>query len=89
MYNNEEKSSITAGWTKLMEDGQNEAYMGLIDAIEKIDKQLGIGYAKEHPELIGAYMNTASKATMGAVIGKCILELRDSLDEFGEHNLEI
>jgi hypothetical protein len=47
-----------------------------------IYKKLGKGYAKEHPELICAFMNAASTEGQGSIIGKCILELRDSLDEF-------
>ena len=76
-----EKSHFTADWKKLMEDGQGETLSHLSMAIEQIDLKLGKGFAKEHPELIGAFMNTASIATLGTVIGKCILELRDSIDE--------
>jgi hypothetical protein len=80
----QEKSFITASWSKLMEDGENAAHMYLLDAIEQIDKHLGPGYAKQHPELIGAYMNAASRETHGSVIAKCILEQRDSIDELRE-----
>jgi hypothetical protein len=79
-----EKSHITADSHKLMEDGANAAtyYMG--SAVENIERKFGKGYAKEHPELVGAYINAASRDTLGAEIAKSILELRDSMDEFRE-----
>ena len=33
-------------------------YLG--SAVEEIDKQFGEGYAKEHPELVGAFMQVAA-----------------------------
>jgi hypothetical protein len=81
MYADDEKSHITAGWNKLMDDGADAAHYYMLDAIEKIENKFGKGYAKEHPELVGAYMNTASRETHGSVIAKSILELRDSIDE--------
>jgi hypothetical protein len=35
-----------------------DAYLG--DGIECIDKRLGKGFAKEHPELLAAFMRTAA-----------------------------
>ncbi len=32
----------------------------LIDGMENIDKHMGNGYAKAHPELLAAYMQTAA-----------------------------
>ena len=76
-----EKSQIRSDWYELTKDGQAEAQNYFIDAINKIDEKFGVGFSKEHPELIGAFMKTASISTLGTVIGKCILELRDSIDE--------
>ena len=73
-------SSISASWDQLRAEGLDDVNMYLSNAIKQIDKKLGDGYAKEHPELIGAYMNAVSIATNSGVIGKCILQLRDSME---------
>ena len=36
----------------------------LMHAIHDIDEQLGKGYAKQHPELIVAYMQTAARGPL-------------------------
>lgn len=74
-----DKVEIRADWHKLMEDGHSSAIYYFHGAIECIDKQFGEGYSKEHPELIGAFMNAAVKDNQATIIGKCILSLSDEL----------
>jgi len=76
-----EKSSITADWSKLVDDAPDAVSNFLYRAVQCIDKQLGNGYAKQHPELVGSFIEAAAIEEHGCIIGKCILELRDSLDE--------
>jgi len=40
-------------------------------AIERIDKQLGVGYARKHPELIGQFMRTAAQDFHTAMMVQC------------------
>jgi len=51
---------VTADAATLMKHAGYTAEAYLIDAIEHIDKHLGKGFAKQHPELIGQYMLTAA-----------------------------
>jgi hypothetical protein len=32
----------------------------LAESVERIDKEFGKGYARKHPELVGAYIQTAA-----------------------------
>jgi hypothetical protein len=49
-------------------------------AVESIDTLLGAGYAKQHPELIGAFMQAAAIDLGTAVIAGAIEEVAESLD---------
>jgi len=51
----------------------------LIDAIEHIDRHLGKGFAKAHPELIGQYMQTAAADFHAASIIILGQKVRDAL----------
>jgi hypothetical protein len=79
--NYKEKSAISADWYKLMEDAAGTAKYHLSCAIESIDNKLGEGYAKKHPELIGAFISAAAVIEQGSGLIKSILELRNSVDE--------
>lgn len=72
---------INAGWEKIMEDGAHAASFYLDKAIEAIDSRFGKGYSEKHPELVGAYMQAASRETHGAVIGKCIQQNSEEISE--------
>jgi hypothetical protein len=45
---------------QLMRQACLTAHDYMLDAMRDIDERLGKGYAREHPELIGAYMQTAA-----------------------------
>lgn len=44
----------------LMKQAAMTAHDYMIDAVAAIDKKFGEGYARAHPELIAAYMQTAA-----------------------------
>jgi len=50
----------------------------LFEAIERIDKQLGEGYAEEHPELIVGFMHAAA---FDCSIGVLAQQLRAAIDD--------
>jgi hypothetical protein len=52
----------------------------LIDGVAAIDKFFGKGFAKEHPELIGAFMQAAATDYAGETIAQ---QIRAGLDEAG------
>lgn len=72
---------IEATWIKLMEDSFSEANFYFENAITQIDNKFGEGYAKDHPELISAFMSAATRANQGVVIGKCIQDLAIEVSE--------
>lgn len=75
---------ITANWKTLLNDGFCCASTHFHQVIESIDSEFGKGYAKEHPELIGAYMNAAATEHQAVVIGKCIQELAEEIEKAGD-----
>lgn len=72
---------ITATWREIMEDGSSAAKFYLDQAIEAIDSRFGKGYSEKHPELVGSFMQAASRETHGAVIGKCIQQNSEEISE--------
>jgi hypothetical protein len=44
----------------LMRQASKTANVYMLDAVEDIDAKFGEGYAKAHPELVGAYMRAAA-----------------------------
>jgi hypothetical protein len=51
----------------------------LMSAVDHIDQQLGNGSAKQHPELIAAFMQTSAIDLGMAVIARAIESLSNSL----------
>lgn len=66
---------ITADPTELMKQASMTAHDYMLNAIRDIDELLGTGYAKAHPELIGAYMQVAAIDFGTAIIAKAIGEI--------------
>jgi hypothetical protein len=75
---------ITAGWEKLSEDAFNQAAINFAKAIETIDTKLGQDYAKNHPELICAFLNASAIEYNGTTIGACIQQLKEDLEYIGD-----
>jgi hypothetical protein len=53
----------------------------LLSAIDHIDQQLGKGYAKQHPELIGAFMQASAMDFGASVIARAIESVGSSIDD--------
>lgn len=53
----------------------------LADAVSSIDRTFGDGYAKKHPELVGAYINTAAADYMAWMNGVCTAHIKESIEE--------
>ena len=70
---------ITKSFTDLMNDGVSTANVALKRAVQNIDETLGAGYAKAHPELIIAFMRTATLDSGINILAKVIDESISSL----------
>jgi len=64
--------SVSAGNSTLLRQAPITANEYLMSAIDCIDAKLGKGYAKAHPELIGAFMQTSAIDLGTAVIARAI-----------------
>jgi hypothetical protein len=67
-----------------MHQGAMTAYEYLRSAIDHIDIELGKGYAKAHPELIGAFMQAAAIDCALLVVASKIEAVAHGLDGLGE-----
>jgi hypothetical protein len=65
-------NTITASNETLLRQAPMTAHDYLMHAIHDIDELLGKGYAKAHPELMGAYMQTAAMDLGAAVIARAL-----------------
>lgn len=72
---------IKSDWKKIMEDGSDAAVSYLVQAVKAIDEKFGDGYAKQHPELVGAFMKAAATDSQGIQIAKAIQELAEELSK--------
>ena len=52
---------ITANADTLMEQAVLTASNYLYEAVRQIDAQFGKGYSREHPELVGVFMNVCAQ----------------------------
>jgi hypothetical protein len=57
-------NDISAGNDTLMRQAQGTAHTYMLAAVEDIDEVLGKGYARQHPELIVGYTQTAAAAAL-------------------------
>jgi hypothetical protein len=71
--------SIDAGNQTLLRQAPMTANEYLMSVVDHIDQQLGNGYAKQHPELIAAFMQTSAIDLGTAVIARAIESLSDRL----------
>jgi hypothetical protein len=79
-------NEITASSDTLVDQAPATAETYLRRAIEDIDNLLGEGYAKAHPELIAAYMQTAALDYGASIIAQQIRAgLGDSADALRAH----
>lgn len=71
---------ITSDTDLFLKDSPAAAKSLMTDAVEDIDKKFGKGYAKEHPELVGAYMQTGMINFATATICKRLETLTEALN---------
>lgn len=76
---------INADWKKLSEDGAGTATNLLIVAVDTIDKQFGKGYAKAHPELVGAFMQTSATEAAGMYHAKAMQEIEKKIEQISSN----
>ena len=74
-------NKMTDDWQVLYNDAQSNAVDFLRVSLEQIDNLLGKGYAKAHPELLGAQIQAAAIQHHAIIVGKCILNLAESLEK--------
>jgi hypothetical protein len=75
---------VLADSTTLMRQAWMTAEDYLAHAIEGIDKYLGDGYAKRHPELIAAFMQTAASDFNAAGFAGAVEDVSESIERVAE-----
>jgi hypothetical protein len=81
---NDPWKTIEANNQTLLRQAPMTANEYLMSAIGHIDQQLGKGYAKAHPELIGTFMQTSAIDLGTAVIARAIESLAAPIGEITE-----
>lgn len=80
-------SAITADFDRLMEQASATAYSYMLHTVHNIDQTFGEGYAKAHPELVGAMVQAASLDFAGSILRQGLDDLTrqivDSIDTLG------
>lgn len=71
---------VTASGQTLMRQAPMTADEYLHSAIDCIDARLGKGYAKAHPELIGAFMQTSAIDFTARIIARAIEAVADAIE---------
>lgn len=69
---------ITANSETLMRQGPMTADLYMGEAIEAIDKRLGAGTAKAHPELVAAFMTTSALDFGASIIARALEAIADT-----------
>ena len=62
------KNYIEKDWLGLAADARESAREAFVFSINKINAEFGEGYAKEHPELISAFMISSAIVELGTTI---------------------
>lgn len=73
--------TIQAGNETLFRQAPATAHDYMTNAVKDIDAYFGKGFAKAHPELIAAYMQTAAIDMSGAVIARAVETLADAVEQ--------
>jgi hypothetical protein len=71
---------VEADSTTLMRQAPMTAHDYLLSAVHDIDEMLGKGYARAHPELIAAFIQTAALDFGAAVIARAIEGVADAIN---------
>jgi hypothetical protein len=79
---------ITADATDLMRQASMTAESYMNKAVDCIDQTFGDGYAKQHPDLVAAFMKVSSEdfsiGVLGAVIQDASDQIAGTLQEVAE-----
>jgi hypothetical protein len=75
---------IAASNETLFRQAPMTAHDYMLKAIGDIDELLGKGYAKQHPELIAAYMQTAAIDLSGSIIARAIEGVERALGQIAD-----
>jgi hypothetical protein len=70
---------ITGDATTLMRQAPMTAQGYLMEAVECIDNEFGQGYAKNHPDLVAAFMHVSGQDFTMAILAKAIGEAAEEL----------
>lgn len=69
----------TVSADRLMQQAPETAAFYLAHAVQHIDRIFGKGYAKAHPELTAAFMQTSAIDLAAMMISSAITELRENV----------
>ncbi len=75
-------AEVEIGSEKLLEQAWMTASHYMVFAVQEIDKQFGDGYAKAHPELVGAFMQTAATDFQAGLLKVGLQDLRTELEHW-------
>ena len=71
---------VEAGNSTLLRQAPMTAHTYMACAVHDIDEMFGKGYAKAHPELVAAYMQTSAIEMTGGAIARALDNLPERLD---------
>lgn len=69
----------TACFENLLKDASNNVGDHMWEAAERIDYLFGAGYAKAHPELVGAFMQAAAIDMAGSCLAQQVTNALDTI----------
>lgn len=72
---------VTADYSKLEQDCSDAARHYLIDAVERIDAELGEGYAASRPGVIAAYIRAAATESLAIMVKLAGQDIAEALEE--------
>lgn len=67
--------------SELMQQSLEEATFYMTSAIDIINEKLGKSYAENHPELLGAFMQTTAIANLESVLLNKLEDIKMSIDK--------
>ncbi|TCO88118.1 hypothetical protein EV202_1271 [Bacteroides heparinolyticus] len=68
-------------YSELMQQSVEETTFYMTSAIDIINKKLGESYAENHPELLGAFMQTTAIANLESVLKNKLENIEKAIDQ--------
>lgn len=68
-------------YSELMQQSVEETTFYMTSAIDIINKRLGESYAENHPELLGAFMQTIAIANLESVLKNKLENIEKAIDQ--------